>query len=259
MKVLWCIKREHVWDTTNKVSDIIRRYKGPKILPSQQLSAAVAPWPGATGLLASVTADDMAHKGHSGVNQLGGVFVGGRPLPDSTRQKIVELAHSGARPCDISRILQVSNGCVSKILGRYYETGSIRPRAIGGSKPRVATAEVVGKISLYKSECPSIFAWEIRDRLLQEGVSSINRVLRNLAAQKEQRQQQHHQHHQPGVPVSQPDSVYDKLRLLNGQGSWPRPNPWYPAGPGSPFPSLQPSISPSHCALPPEQDILQKK
>jgi hypothetical protein len=65
--------------------------------------------------------------GQAGVNQLGGVFVNGRPLPDHVRRQIVEMAICGVRPCDISRRLLVSHGCVSKILTRFYETGSIKP------------------------------------------------------------------------------------------------------------------------------------
>ncbi|KAL4630404.1 paired box protein Pax-9-like [Arapaima gigas] len=122
------------------------------------------------------------------VNQLGGVFVNGRPLPNAIRIRIVELAQLGIRPCDISRQLRVSHGCVSKILARYNETGSILPGAIGGSKPRVTTPTVVRHIRTYKQRDPGIFAWEIRDKLLADGVcdkfnlpsvSSISRILRN--------------------------------------------------------------------------------
>lgn len=35
------------------------------------------------------------------------------------RQQIVALNQQGIRPCDISRQLKVSHGCVSKILGRF--------------------------------------------------------------------------------------------------------------------------------------------
>ncbi|KAH9376913.1 hypothetical protein HPB48_002772 [Haemaphysalis longicornis] len=126
-------------------------------------------------------------QGQGRVNQLGGVFINGRPLPNHIRLKIVEMAAAGIRPCVISRQLRVSHGCVSKILNRYQETGSIRPGVIGGSKPRVATPDVEQKIEQYKRDNPSIFSWEIRDRLVKDGVcdkssapsvSSISRVLR---------------------------------------------------------------------------------
>lgn len=68
---------------------------------------------------------------HHGVNQLGGCFSNGKPLPFNIRLKILELALCGYRPCDISRQLLVSHGCVSKILARFAETGSILPGAIG--------------------------------------------------------------------------------------------------------------------------------
>uniref|UniRef100_A0A096M4H7 Paired domain-containing protein n=1 Tax=Poecilia formosa TaxID=48698 RepID=A0A096M4H7_POEFO len=131
--------------------------------------------------------------GFGGVNQLGGVFINGRPLPHEVRHRIVELAQHGVRPCEISRRLRVSHGCVSKILTRYNETGSIRPGLIGGSKPKVATPTVVQKILQLKHNSPTMFAWEIRDRLVLEqvcdpsnvpSISSINRIIRRKVQAK---------------------------------------------------------------------------
>nr|XP_057907159.1 paired box protein Pax-7-like isoform X2 [Doryrhamphus excisus] len=138
--------------------------------------------------------------GQGRVNQLGGVFINGRPLPNHIRHKIVEMAHHGIRPCVISRQLRVSHGCVSKILCRYQETGSIRPGAIGGSKPRqIATPDVEKRIEQYKNDSPGIFSWEIRDKLLKDGVcdrstvpsvSSISRILRARFGKKDDEEEE---------------------------------------------------------------------
>ncbi|XP_074602066.1 protein gooseberry-like isoform X2 [Brevipalpus obovatus] len=127
-------------------------------------------------------------QGQGRVNQLGGVFINGRPLPNHIRLKIVELAANGVRPCVISRQLRVSHGCVSKILNRYQETGSIRPGVIGGSKPRMVSPEIERRIEEIRREQPTIFSWEIRDKLIKENlcdrttapsISAISKLLRD--------------------------------------------------------------------------------
>ncbi|XP_075388325.1 paired box protein Pax-9 [Tenrec ecaudatus] len=178
------------------------------------------------------------------VNQLGGVFVNGRPLPNAIRLRIVELAQLGIRPCDISRQLRVSHGCVSKILARYNETGSILPGAIGGSKPRVTTPTVVKHIRTYKQRDPGIFAWEIRDRLLADGVcdkynvpsvSSISRILRNKIGNLAQ--QGHYDSYKQHQPAPQPALPYNHIYsypspITAAAAKVPTP-PGVPAIPGS--------------------------
>ncbi|XP_047510347.1 uncharacterized protein LOC125053159 [Pieris napi] len=176
----------------------------------------------------------MPHTGQAGVNQLGGVFVNGRPLPDMVRKRIVELAILGVRPCDISRQLLVSHGCVSKILTRFYETGSIRPGSIGGSKTKqVATPTVVKKILRLKQENPGMFAWEIRERLLSArvcephsipSVSSVNRILRNsgLAWSDDEPRNPHETYAQPEITQNMMDYMKNMPHAL------PQQTPYFP-------------------------------
>ncbi|XP_035788794.1 paired box protein Pax-6-like isoform X4 [Anopheles albimanus] len=112
-----------------------------------------------------------------------------------SQHRLLELSRFGLRGYDLAQHMLTQQGAVSKLLVLAPpRPGTLRPPGlIGGSKPKVATPAVVSKIEQYKRENPTIFAWEIRERLISEGVctnatapsvSSINRILRNRAAER---------------------------------------------------------------------------
>ncbi|XP_018794996.1 PREDICTED: segmentation protein paired-like isoform X1 [Bactrocera latifrons] len=125
---------------------------------------------------------------------LGNIFGNAHSAPHSTlnalmsQHRLLELSRFGLRGYDLAQHMLTQQGAVSKLLGTLRPPG-----LIGGSKPKVATPAVVSKIEQYKRDNPTIFAWEIRERLISEGVctnatapsvSSINRILRNRAAER---------------------------------------------------------------------------
>ncbi|XP_038128019.1 paired box protein Pax-3b isoform X3 [Cyprinodon tularosa] len=142
--------------------------------------------------------------GQGRVNQLGGVFINGRPLPNHIRHKIVEMAHHGIRPCVISRQLRVSHGCVSKILCRYQETGSIRPGAIGGSKPKGPSPGVERRIEEYKRENP---------------VSSISRIMRTKFGGKGEEEEEEEEMEKKELEESEPRAKHSIEGILGDRSS----------------------------------------
>ncbi|XP_068738459.1 uncharacterized protein [Montipora capricornis] len=114
--------------------------------------------------------DTSSSAGHGKFNQLGGVFVNGKPLPNSVRQKIIEMAELGIRPCDISRQLKVSHGCISKLLSKYNDTGSFEPGRAQRKTSRDVSSEVKNKIEEYRRTAPGIFSWEVKEKLVADGL-----------------------------------------------------------------------------------------
>ncbi|XP_045605133.1 uncharacterized protein [Procambarus clarkii] len=132
-----------------------------------------------------------------------------RPLVLQPQSAVVSAASGGATPMEGIRY-PPPTAAAAAAAARHYDLaqhvlsqhtaamakllGTIRPPGmIGGSKPKVATPQVVNKIEQYKRENPTIFAWEIREKLISESVctnstapsvSSINRILRNRAAER---------------------------------------------------------------------------
>nr|BAF56223.1 Pax-D2 [Anthopleura japonica] len=133
------------------------------------------------------------HVSGNRVNQLGGSYRNGKPLSHEMRRKVIELSLSGVRPCEISRKLKITHGCISKLLSKFFKTGSLVPGHGTAGRPRVITPWIEMHIDRYRKEQPGIFSWEIRERLLRENVcfettlpslSSINRLVKSKIKQQ---------------------------------------------------------------------------
>lgn len=122
------------------------------------------------------------------VNANGGVYDNGRSLPVMYRDRILDLHHNGFSNRRISLDLRVSNTYVDNVVKQYNSNNtSLRAPKHTRINPKVdqAAAEYIEVERLLK---PSIYASEIKQRLLLDGVShpndlpsisQINKISRN--------------------------------------------------------------------------------
>jgi len=177
-------------------------------------------------------------------------------LLSSQHRQLLELQarYAAVRQSDFSpTILKHTSPTLPKIMRSMPGMTGRQPGMIRGSKPKVATPEVVNKIEGYKTENPTIFAWEIREKLISDGVctnntapsvSSINRILRNRAA--ERAAADFTRAAQSGYPMYSPYSMPWPAAptMWPGLASPLMPNFMIPPKPQKPF-GRSPSPSPS--------------
>lgn len=109
-------------------------------------------------------------------NKLGRVYLPGRPLPNHIRQEIIRLSNSGLSNKEISRQLQISNWGVQKIIEHFQRQRTVSPFSQGGSIPYTITDNILQMIEIWKLQKPSVYAYEIRERLLLEGICNIGEL-----------------------------------------------------------------------------------
>lgn len=62
-----------------------------------------------------------------------------------------------------------------RLLSRYRETGSVRPRERGPTQKNL-TPEIKQRVEHYKHENPGVFSWEVRNHLIKDGLCDITTV-----------------------------------------------------------------------------------
>ena len=107
-------------------------------------------------------------------NCLGGSFQNGKSTPKLLRQCIISKYAQGVSVSTISKDTQVTGRGIRKIISTYEETGSMDPKPHFGRAHYKTTDNVLQHIEYMKTRKPSMYAREIKDKLLDIGVCDVN-------------------------------------------------------------------------------------
>ena len=109
-------------------------------------------------------------------NCLGGSFQNGKCTPKLLKQRILSKYAEGVSVSAISRDTQVTSRGIRKIISTYEETGPLDLKPHFGRAHYKTTNNVLQHIEYMKTQKPSIYAREIKDKLLDIGVCDMNSV-----------------------------------------------------------------------------------
>jgi len=91
-------------------------------------------------------------------------------LPSDVRNEIVNLFNARWGYSDIARNTKVTKRAVHKIVHLYSLHGATEPFFCGRKDPVLITDDILEVIEIWKLQKPSIYASEIRKRLLRDNM-----------------------------------------------------------------------------------------
>ena len=104
------------------------------------------------------------------------IYQPGKPLPPSVREAIVDYIGLGYGITEVSRMLGVSKASVSNVSRHFVNFGTTTPFCQGGREQSKLTLDILEVIEMWKLRQPSMYAYEIQNRLLAENICNPQNV-----------------------------------------------------------------------------------
>ena len=100
----------------------------------------------------------------------------GKPLSVEERESVIDYLSAGYGVREVARLSGASKASVGNIRNHFLANGTTQPLANGGSFPLKVTDDILAVTEIWKIRQPSMYALEIKERLLIENICTPDTV-----------------------------------------------------------------------------------